>query len=357
MEAGERRIEGRWRPVCARCLRGGAAGATLTLDVVSDLHVEGWEGYIGALLGQAPHEVDWVGSWAPARPADALVVAGDVSNGGLCTVEVLLAAARRWPQVLWVDGNHEHYGTREAGTTVEERLGEMEAALDLAGARNVHRLTPQAPWDHPWSGIRVVGHNGWYSLDAEVGVPPATQEMLWRRVSADPEEIGFGGRGAAGRARAAAAALAGAVAEAGREEAVAGTVVVTHTVPRGGPEWQGPYGEPTHPGYRLNGAYVSRPMETVDTSRVAAWIYGHSHARVTHRTWSTLWICHPRGWPREHRDAAYTARRIEVDAEGARVVEPPPGEARRAREAAEAAQARALLRRMDREQGQRGRRR
>ena len=307
-----------------------AAHGTLDVDVVSDLHVEGHEGYERARLLQrwdsrwrkipALDQVDWLQGWGNGPIGGLLIVAGDVANDPETACAVLRAAAGRWARVAWVDGNHEHYGTRVAGTDVDANLEAMDRAL--AGCANVVRLDDGQAVDDAASGTRVVGCNGWYDWNAATGEPVHTQRARWGLGLNDARAIGFGARLPDDRARTQARDLQEALDRAQADESVHQVVVVTHTVPREGERWQGRYARRSTPDHLLNGSFVSNAMATVQSPKLKAWVYGHTHEACTHDDGNVLWVCNPRGWPGERTRGIgrYRATRIRCGRGAARLI-------------------------------------
>ena len=288
---------------------------TLSVDVVSDLHVEGWEGYAQSmtryLLGRHVEEkgIDWLARWkGRLPPAEVLVVAGDIANEPKLVAEVLRQAAGRWRQVLWVDGNHEHYSTESQGMDVDRNLVQLDGALQEQD--NVVRLEEGRVWDHAASGTRFIGCNAWYDWRGATGDTQEIQRMLWQQSINDSIRVRFGRCDPAERAEKAAGWVRWALKVAEEDDAVRRCVVVTHTVPKQGEAWQGVYARPETHGFALNGSFGNSLMGDVASPKLEKWIYGHTHARCRHHDGEVDWICNPRGWPNESDDVYAPVRLV-----------------------------------------------
>lgn len=133
----------------------------MRLHVLSDLHLEH-----GAFV---PPPVD----------ADVLVLAGDVASGTRG-----VAYARRWARgrpVVYVAGNHEHYGQRLPALTAELRRA--------AAGSQVHLLENE---ELVLGGVRFLGCTLWSDFELAGAEHRAASLRLCARVVNDYEHITFG---------------------------------------------------------------------------------------------------------------------------------------------------------------------
>ena len=217
------------------------------IDLMSDLHVEGWAGQWTP--GSGEQQAAWSAFRPDGPPADVAVIVGDCANRVERSAAVIFEAATHWPEVVVVDGNHEYYDTAEGDRPLDAAYKIWRRAL--AVAPNVHMVAPGEGWWDEEHNVQFLGANGWYDLEA--GPQDRDRQwMLWWRKSVDMRRIDFGGHWPRERAKAEAEALARDVAWATSEPQVGAIVVVTHTQPNRAV--LGEYADPHHPDAPHNGA-------------------------------------------------------------------------------------------------------
>ena len=119
-------------------------------DLASDLHID-----IGTVS-----PIDWVN--VRNEGSDLLVVAGDISNSAASTIAELRRAATIYNHVIFVDGNHEHYGNRRKYKSVQQNEAEM--ILELANDHNITFLNVRSPMK-VMGNVAFVGCNSWYNFE------------------------------------------------------------------------------------------------------------------------------------------------------------------------------------------------
>ena len=290
------------------------AESIVHIDLVSDLHVEGWE----RRWVSSPRERQ--APWSSFRPdgsaADVAVIAGDCANTVERSAAVILEAAGHWREVVVVDGNHEYYDTKDSGRTLDSAYVAWRTALDPVP--NVHVLTPGEGWWDDEHEVQFLGANGWYDLKA--GPQDRSEQWwLWWRESVDMRRIDFGERWPPERATTEAEGLDHDVTVATADPKVKAIVVVTHTQPSRAV--LGEYADPDHPDAPYNGAYVNVALETVPAhdrqGKLKAWLYGHTHTPGRRCVGGIEYVTQPRGFPDEPSARAmpcYQAARVVVAA-------------------------------------------
>jgi predicted phosphodiesterase len=73
----------------------------MKIHLLSDLHTEFWRDNKKVMLG------------ALVRPADVLVLAGDIAMGRSNVLEILKGFAPHYKDIIYIPGNHEYYGGLE----------------------------------------------------------------------------------------------------------------------------------------------------------------------------------------------------------------------------------------------------
>jgi predicted phosphodiesterase len=240
----------------------------MRLQVLSDLHLE-----------RAPFDSD-------AADADAIVLAGDVSNGTRG-----VAWARRWADdrpVLYVAGNHEFYGHTFPGL-----IGDMRSAAAGSSVRVLEN--DEVVLD----GVRFLGCTLWSDFDFDGRERRARSMQLCERFVNDYALIHFGPRDRrlAARDTRMSHLSSRRWLRARLEQPHDGpTVVVTHHAPL-------IRGRPPSPELRaIAGAFASDVTELMGGDRVALWIFGHTHRFADLELRGTRVLSNPRGYPHESVD-------------------------------------------------------
>ena len=241
----------------------------MRIQVLSDLH----------------REVDPRGAQADVVDlgADLVILAGDIDQGGAG----VRWATETWPStpVVYVLGNHEHYGTQ---------LGEaLEQARAAAVGTNVHVLEQETV---TIEGIRILGATLW--TDCNLVGDPAFARALLGRAFPDYQEIDAPGGGR----------LSPAHTEAIHHETVAWLgptlprrqdgpiIVVTHHAPssRSLQQWDEWAGESPYTAW--DAAFASDLGWFLAEHWPAFWIHGHTHRSCDYRIESTRVISNQRGY-------------------------------------------------------------
>lgn len=221
----------------------------MRLQVMSDLHLEhqsrSWRAVVDSL---------------PRLDVDALVLAGDIC-GATAIIDVLTAFSERWPQVVFVHGNHELY---------------------WSGFDEVHALRGAVPANVHWlhrssvrlSGVRFVGTTLWFPFDklndfyrGKISDFGLIKDFHWRVYEENEADIAY---------------LNDTVAN--------GDVVVTHHLPSARSVG------PRHKTSQLSRFYVCPMDESIEARRPAVWVHGHSHDLSDYVLGDTRVVCNPRGY-------------------------------------------------------------
>lgn len=236
----------------------------MRLLVVSDLHCEfhadGGRSFIDSLA---------------AEGADAIVVAGDLSNAAGLS-DALERLCCRFVHVIYVHGNHEFYGsdrgsvlatTREVAARFTNLHWLDCASVDIGGRRFVgtplwFRNDPAAPrhWMNDFQAID--GFEDWFEIENDRAV----------------------------------AFLESAV----RED----SIVVTHMLPSPrsiAPEFKGS---------PLNPFFVCDVEDLLVRRRPALWIHGHTHGSLDYVVGQTRVVCNPFGYAGSEENPRFDAEKI-----------------------------------------------
>jgi predicted phosphodiesterase len=198
---------------------------------------------------------------------DVLIIAGDLASSE-CLEYALELFCARFPQIVYVTGNHEFYGASPAATR----------STWLASAKrhkNLHWLDDDAV---TIAGTRFVGSTLWFGRPSN---PKLREGLSDYFAIADFEPWVYEKNSAAKKY------LANNVHE--------GDVVVTHHLPS--------YMSvtPQYAGHPLNPFFVCDVESTILDNRPKLWVHGHSHEPVDYVLSQTRVLSNPHGFPRETR--------------------------------------------------------
>jgi len=230
----------------------------MRIQILSDLHLEfdrdGGEGFAESV---------------PVA-GDVLVLAGDLIplRAAEQVRQALSWFCDRFPDVIFVPGNHEYYKTRPE---------DAEALLHACALQipNLHVLNP---------GIALIG--GRRFVGATLWFPPTPDEVLYRSALNDFRMI----RGFVPWVHDTHAEHLAFL----REYVQPGDVVVTHHLPH-------PRSiAPAHARSDLNRFFLAvDAAELVEQSGARLWVHGHTHTPCNYVEGKTQVVCNPRGYPHE----------------------------------------------------------
>ena len=268
-------------------------------DMLSDFHVEfnsNWEINI---------EYDELGKYYPwhlDKKSDVLVINGDCSNHPNVTVRIIKEAALQYDQVMFTDGNHEHYiGYTQTKHTVdvnnqlfEDLSAEVDNITYLNGTNSVMV-----------DDTMFIGVNGWYDFTANHFMSREQQHDAWRIYSNDSKCIRFDKGGYPDKlAWAQAESLRHLVEGVQDDPQVKHIVVATHTIPHR----RGMVSD-THQWGHLNGAYMNTLMQQVwiadEANKIKVWCYGHTHNRDDFDAEGIRFVNNARGYSMERKQEQF----------------------------------------------------
>jgi Icc-related predicted phosphoesterase len=223
--------------------------------VLSDLHFEFMNDHGRRFVEALPNE-----------DVDALIVAGDLATCA-CLAEALGYLCDRFPEVVYIHGNHEFYGASRA--EVMEVTGRLESQRD-----NLHFLDKEFV---TIAGVRIVGAPLWFPED-----PTTTREM--REGMTDFHAIRDFSRWVYIENERARKFFAETVRE--------GDIVVSHHLPA--PESIAPRWSRS----QLNRFFLSDERDLIERARPELWVHGHTHDACDYRISGlpTRIVCNPYGY-------------------------------------------------------------
>jgi predicted phosphohydrolase len=231
---------------------------------MSDLHFE-YHADAGRALVAACH----------APEADVLVLAGDIAMAeGI--PDALALFSERYPNVIYVHGNHEYYGsTRERVVAITR-----EACARLG---NVHWLDASAV---EIKGTRFFGAPLWFP-ENEAAVRHSRHLNDFRQIT--------GAEAWVYREHQRARRLL-------EEQVRPGDVVISHHLPAEAcvlPQYK------DHP---LNCFFVAGVEDVLEKTRPALWMHGHTHGNVDVVIGETRVLCNPHGYVKRDENPGFRPR-------------------------------------------------
>jgi Icc-related predicted phosphoesterase len=228
-------------------------------------------------------------AFAPALPTrwpahDAVVIAGDVQEGLVASIEWIARSGLHAKPVIYVGGNHEFYG--------RDRYGELQEGRAVAARHNNIHLLERDRLDV--GGVTFLGATLW--TDYKLFDTPNTCMALAERLMSDHrmiahDEAAFSATSALHEHRVGVAWLAEELAKVrsmGRK-----TVVVSHHAPSA---------------QSISEAFRSHPLSAAFASRlehlmpgVALWVHGHMHRHLDYRLEGARVVNNPLGYLRREQ--------------------------------------------------------
>jgi UDP-2,3-diacylglucosamine pyrophosphatase LpxH len=287
----------------------------MKIDFCSDLHVDAWHNQTRL---HDPNSRKWSGEpyeslflyidWREYKNPDSrvLVIAGDISNNLITTIQVIEAASAEYEHVVVVEGNHDHYDNDMSIDHGMEFLSNQLSRLD-----NVHYLKDDNSFT--LDGVAFFGSTGWYNFRAyeDQGISDFTAKRAWNQYSNDSRFLDFNGSTVESLAATQAINLAEQVRIAGEDESIHAIVVTTHMSPRADlMEWK--VGDIVW--NTLTPSYVNTALDQViqadSKNKIKLWIYGHTHHRQMREIEGVIYANNARGYPREN--PPFTLTQIDI---------------------------------------------
>lgn len=260
----------------------------LSFDLISDLHVETWDG-----------DFDWSG-----QPTSMLcVVAGDISRDRSVVAKTLEHLGQHYRAVFYIDGNDEHrFNLNDLGDSYRTLADELENIPNVVYLQDNVCIV---------DGVAFLGTNGWWTYDLDPNID-YDQSRLWfkDRYQIDEscvnavEAMALNDYGY----------LAKSVQRLQTHQDVRKIVLVTHTIPS---VELVKHDLEIADTYRLNctgNSHIYKTLTQDTENKIAAWCFGHYHSDVDVTYGGVRFVnnCKGRGntpWSK----SVYYPKRIEID--------------------------------------------
>jgi len=273
-------------------------------DLGSDLHVD-----INARIGMVSFKEQ------KSEDSNTIVLAGDLANTPELSAKVLALAATVYENVIFVDGNHEHYCGKHDNATIFDTMeyfrGVAKVIPNLSYLTGTNRVIID--------DIMFAGVNAWYDFKL---APPQYSvnkvKEIWR-VNLNDANLSIFDHQPEVLAEMQTDDLAKTVAEAQDDQMVEKIVIVTHTAssPKGllvknEPIWD-----------MLNGSFGCSAMSKVfaeDVNRkIVHAVFGHTHYTYDFQDFDGIrFVCNPRGYHGAPGELGDRWRLIQMDTEDSR---------------------------------------
>jgi predicted phosphodiesterase len=259
----------------------------LAFDLISDLHIETWEG-----------SFDWTGQ----STSMICVVAGDIARDRDIVIKTLTHLGQCYRAVFYIDGNDEHrFSLDDMGESYRSLAKQIEQIPNVTYLQDNVCIV---------DGVAFLGTNAWWTfdLDSEIDYDQSRQWFRERYQINEPEvnnveAMAFNDY----------AYLAKSVERLQTHRDVKKIVLVTHTVPSlqlidHDLELAGTY--------RLNctgNSHILKVFQNDTERKISTWCFGHYHNDVDHEIAGVRFVNNCRGrrgtaWSK----SVYYPKRIEV---------------------------------------------
>lgn len=261
----------------------------------SDLHLEFYYDLFDSTVGRAKEEISKLIPPLPTDKKTVLIIAGDLAtalraNRAVTFFEFIVP---RFKHVIYILGNHEHYGCN-----INESEEIIRVALAASSRIDMTKMTiaGNTPSSINIKGITFLCGTLWTDYN---GGDLETSRLVSRCINDHRTIYGrIGGRFTTEDAREIHATTLASFDTQFEKLDAAKTVVVTHHMPSFqavAPEYL--FGDSTT--RTLNAAFASNLDEFILKHQPAYWFFGHTHTKYDGLIGKTRLICNPLGYPNE----------------------------------------------------------
>ncbi len=272
----------------------------LHIREVSDLHLEFYYDLYDKNGALAKQEVAQILPPLPTDKKSVLIVAGDLATARAAgrIVTFMELVVNRFKHVIYVLGNHEHYGY-----DISKSLDTIREALDSSSRVDMSKITIAGNSVETIVVGGVTFHCG--TMWTDYCRDPEVMKFVAGRYLNDHRSI-RNGDGTVFLPEDAQKIHFSSIKELGaRMEGVdnSKTVVVTHHMPSYqavDPQYTRGVDETS---LALNGAFTSDLDDFIMKHKPAFWFFGHTHTAYEGKVGDTLLVCNPLGYPQEKNAA------------------------------------------------------
>ena len=273
----------------------------LSIDIVSDLHIDQWDDTIDSKYPCG------IRSYQPYNfndsTSDILVIAGDISDNLDMSLKFIDEISSKYKYVLFVDGNHEHV-LRYPKLFTDDEIYEKVKNLNNKKLFYLNK-------DHFKIGDTVfVGVCGWWDYNSSLDIkrnlgyfknwiPEFTKDQSLEFIHNVTE-----------KSKLEAKILQEAIDKYQKDTSINNIIVVTHTVP---------IDEccSEEPGFKEKNV-ISTQLNTNlrriinEKNKISHWIFGHTHDHHECKHNNIHLICNPRGRPEDYNRLTYKLKTTHI---------------------------------------------
>lgn len=260
----------------------------LAFDLISDLHVETWEGTF---------------DWSDRATSPYCVVAGDVARDRSLAIQTLAHLGRCYQAVFYIDGNDEHRNY------MEDLDGSYRSlARQLSQLKNVVYLQDNVA---VVDNIAFVGTNGWWGWDFDMTIDP-TESAIWFQAKHSLSSDAI--KRLTRMSNQDSTYLSSSVKRLQTHNDVKKIVIVTHTVPDPAliEHDIGLVGK--HKFNQMGNSFIGSALSQDTENKIHTWCFGHYHGSVDQIRNNARFVnnCRGRG-DTEFCQHVYHPKRIVID--------------------------------------------
>lgn len=272
----------------------------MKFDLMSDLHVDLSPSFILDYKAMATSPI--------------AVVAGDISNSPQTTIDTLKQIAMAYDQVLFIDGNHEHYYNRSQSPNRAHRMPPETYSMLRRAVEGHPKITylDQGRNACIIGRTAFIGANGWYDFNWP-GVDPDHCKSAWYQHMNDSYWANIEAEWVENECVKQSSNITATVAAMNQNQSVDRIVLVTHTIP----SLKGVRVHPSnHLWNTLNGCYYNSCASKAHFGKVVAHCFGHTHSRQEFTEYAIDYHCNPRGYQGEPGFENWKPAQIDLDVTG-----------------------------------------
>lgn len=285
----------------------------IKIDICSDLHVDRHFEQTRLLVKPGEGPTHWPADqygdreaffhfdfeWHRNAGSSTLIIAGDVSDHLSDVYDVLSHACKFYDNVVFVDGNHEHHGNKDAEVSDNcDEITDFKISLP-----NLIYLDGQSNASAVVGRTAFIGGNGWYDwrCHEKKGISFPKAFASWDDNSQDrhlnfgdyefPSTLGYEQ----------VESIVSEVRKATLDQNIDTIVMVTHSAPLAEcliwyddrPSWN--LGSPSYVNTEL-----AQVFEADTNKKIRLWAYGHTHTRRTWQYNGIMMVNNCYGYPKEN---------------------------------------------------------
>lgn len=260
----------------------------LAFDLISDLHMETWEGDF---------------DWSHRATSPYCVVAGDVCRDRGLLIDTLTYLGRCYQAVFYIDGNDEHFTSlANLNASYNTMAKEIEAIPNVVYLQDNVVVV---------DGVAFLGTNGWWGFDLDLTVDP-TESAIWyqQKQSLSSDAV----KRIARMSTTDANYMISSVRRLQTHPDVKKIVLVTHTVPSAKLIEHDIELDGTYRFNQMGNSFMKHVFAQDTEQKIHTWCFGHYHKSIDQIDGYTRYVnnCKGRG-DTPYNQYVYHPKRIIVD--------------------------------------------